>query len=66
MNNYKDSKKEAIKHINKSNEARANYYKMISNLTWGDKNNYDICLNCKLGNKAIVETLKEYIKNNRK
>lgn len=66
MNNYKDSKKEAIKHINKSNEARANYYEMISNLTWGDKNNYDICLNCKLGNKAIVETLKEYIKNNRK
>lgn len=63
QNNYKDTKKEAEKNIEKSTKSRAMYYEIISNQTWGMKENYDLCLNCKVGNDMIIKTICEYIKN---
>ena len=62
-NNYKDSDKEAEKNVNKSTKLRATYYELISNQTWGMKENYDLCLNCKVGNEMIINTICDYVKN---
>lgn len=59
---YKDTYNEAKKHINKSDKSRAAYYEVISNKKWGDIVNYDICLDCSIGNEKIVNIICEYIK----
>lgn len=61
--NYKDSKQEAEKNIVKSTKSRAMYYELISNQTWGAKENYDLCINCEIGNELVVKAIVEYIKN---
>lgn len=62
-NNYKDTYKEAEKNINKSTKSRAMYYEVVSNKKWGLKENYDLCLNCEVGNDMIIKTICDYIKN---
>lgn len=62
-NNYKDTDKEAEKNINKSTKSRAMYYEVVSNKKWGLKENYDLCLNCEVGNDMIIKTICDYIKN---
>lgn len=62
-NNYKDSDKEAERNINKSTKSRATYYELISNQTWGMKENYDLCLNCKIGNEKVIKIICDYVKN---
>ena len=37
-----------------------------ANRKWGDKENYDICLDCSIGNDKIVNTICEYIKERNK
>lgn len=59
---YKDTHNEAKKHISKSDKSRASYYEIIANKKWGDKENYDICLDCSIGNDKIVNIICEYIK----
>lgn len=61
MKNYKDSAKDAKKHILASNKSRANYYSIIANQTWGDKNNYDLCIDSQIGNENVVKIINEYI-----
>ena len=39
------TKKEIIKHIKKIDKNRARYYDFYTGLKWGDKSNYDICVN---------------------
>ncbi len=63
MKNYGDSEKDAKKHIIDSDKSRANYYSAIANKTWGDKNNYDICIDAKIGNENVVKIICDYIKN---
>lgn len=63
MNNYNDSKEDAKKNIIKSNKSRKNYYKVVSNREWGDKNNYDLCIDAKIGNKAVAKIICDYVKN---
>lgn len=63
MKNYGDSEKEAKKHIINSDKSRSNYYSAIANKTWGDKNNYDICIDAKIGNENVVKIICDYIKN---
>ena len=63
MKNYGDNEKEAIAHIIESDKSRANYYSAITNNIWGDKDNYDLCLDAKIGNKNVVEIICNYIKN---
>lgn len=60
---YKDSYKSAKKHVLESDKSRASYYEVVSNQAWGNKENYDLCLNCEIGNDAIVKIICEYIKN---
>jgi cytidylate kinase len=60
---YKDTYQEAKKHVIESDKSRASYYEVISNQSWGDKENYDLCLNCEIGNDAIVKIICDYIKN---
>lgn len=64
--NYQDTEKEAEKNILKSTKSRAMYYEVIANHTWGSKENYDLCLNCEVGNDIIIKTICEYIRENEK
>ena len=59
---YNDTYNEAKKHINKSDKSRATYYEVIANKKWGDKENYDICLDCSIGNEKVVNIICEYVK----
>lgn len=49
-----------IKQIDKQ---RAEYYKHYTNQTWGDKNNYDLCIDTsKLGVNQTIDILENYIR----
>lgn len=63
MKNYGDSEKEAKKHIIASDKSRAAYYGVIANKVWGDKNNYDLCIDARIGNENVVKIICNYIKN---
>ena len=63
MKNYGDNEKEAKNHILESDKSRANYYSAIANRTWGDKNNYDLCIDAKIGNENVVKIICNYVKN---
>ena len=63
MKNYGDDEKQAKKHIFNSDKSRATYYSVIANKSWGDKNNYDLCIDAKIGNENVVEIICNYVKN---
>ena len=65
MQNYNDNEKQAKNNILKSNEARLNYYSFVANKVWGDKDNYDLCINAKIGNENVVKIILDYIENNK-
>lgn len=51
--------KKKIKQIDKE---RAEYYKHFTNQTWGDRNNYDLCIDTsKLGVNQTIDILENYI-----
>ena len=58
---YHDTYKNAKKHVLDSDKSRASYYEVISNQSWGDKENYDLCLNCEIGNDKIINIIYEYV-----
>jgi multidrug efflux pump len=58
---YNDSSKEALVHINKSDKSRATYYALVANQSWGNPNNYDLCLDCKIGNIKAAEIIACYV-----
>ncbi len=56
--------KEIRNKINQIDKGRKNYHKIISNLEWGDKENYNLCINTSgIDIKNIIPSLAEYIKN---
>ena len=63
MKNYGDNEKEAKQHILASDKARATYYSIIANKNWGDKCNYDLCIDSKIGNENVVKIISDYINN---
>lgn len=63
MEIYYDSHEDALRYIHKSDHSRKSYYEVISNKTWGDKSNYDLCLDCKLGNETIKDIICNYVKS---
>ena len=63
MKNYGDTEKEARSHIQSSDKSRSKYYSAIANRTWGDKNNYDLCVDAKIGNEQVVKIICDYVKN---
>ena len=51
--------KKKIKQIDKE---RAEYYKHFTNQTWGDRNNYDLCIDTsQIGVEQTIEILEDYI-----
>lgn len=63
MKNYNDSKNAAKKHILNSDRSRGKYYSIIANKNWGDKNNYDLCLDSQIGNENVVKIIRNYVNN---
>lgn len=63
MRNYGDSEKEAKSHIQTSDKSRSKYYSAIANRIWGDKNNYDLCIDAKIGNGQVVKIICDYVRN---
>jgi cytidylate kinase len=61
MESYGDSRKDAIKNIRRSDEARSVYYEKISGLTWGDRRNYDLMINSSMGLERSADMICEYI-----
>lgn len=64
--NYHDTRENAKKHILRSNQSRSNYYSVIANKKWGEKSNYDLCIDAKIGNDKVVEIICDYVKSNYK
>lgn len=49
-------------YVRKMDKQRASYYNYYATTTWGDVNNYDLCLDTgKLGIEGAVELIMEYI-----
>ncbi len=63
MKNYGNNEKQPKKHILDSDKTRATYYGVIANKVWGDKNNYDLCIDARIGNKNVIEIIWNYVKN---
>lgn len=58
------TEKEIEKKIMGIDNGRKNYHELISNLEWGDKRNYHLCINTSdVEIKTIIPTLAEYIKD---
>jgi len=53
---------EAEKKIKQVDKQRAEYYKHFTNQTWGDRNNYDLCVDtAKIGVIQTIDMLENYI-----
>jgi len=51
-----------IKKIKQVDKQRAEYYKHFTNQTWGDRNNYDLCVDtAKIGVIQTIDMLENYI-----
>lgn len=57
MEVYGDTRKEAIKNIHRSDEARAAYYHGISDMRWGKAHNYDFLINSSIGVEQCAEII---------
>ena len=62
MEVYGDSYENAKKHVRRSDEARASYYKKISGLSWGDRHNYDLVVNGSVGLEESAEIICSYVR----
>ena len=60
MQMYGDNYEDAKKHIRRSDDARASYYKSVSGLTWGDRKNYDLVVNSSLGLEETADYICAY------
>lgn len=59
---YNDTYDDAKKHVLESDKSRAKYYEIISNKPWGRIENYDLCLDCQIGNDKATQIICDYIK----
>ena len=58
---YGDTVEEAKRNIRRSDEARASYYKNISESTWGDRHNYELLIDSSVGLEESAKTILEYV-----
>ena len=63
MEIYGDSYEDAKKNVRRSDDARASYYKNISENTWGDRRNYDLMIDRSIGVDASVDTICTYLQS---
>ena len=61
MEIYGDSAEDAKKNVRRADEARASYYKSISEQTWGDRRNYELMIDSSIGVDVSVDTICTYI-----
>ena len=61
MEMYNDIEKDASKNIEKSDKARSSYYEIISGKTWGNPENYDICIDSSIGKEKTADIICEYV-----
>ena len=54
--------RELRQHIQEVDRHRASYYRHCTDRKWGDKENYDLCIDSsRIGVKGAVEVIKAYI-----
>lgn len=63
MEMYGDSKDKALKSIRKSDKARSNYYKTITNNDWYNMKNYDLCIDSSMGAEVTAKAIVNFVKN---
>lgn len=61
MEMYGDTEEEGRRSIERSDAARAAYYKNISGFKWGDVHQYDLCIDSSIGTEASADLICEYI-----
>ncbi len=66
MEIYGDNNISSNKNINKSDKNRASYYNLISGKTFGNVNNYDLCIDSSIGAEETAEVICNFIKNSNK
>ena len=65
MQVYGDDYENAKRHIKRSDDARASYYKNISGLTWGDRRNYDLMINSSIGIEESAQRIVSFVNKNK-
>ena len=63
MEIYGDTYESARRNVRRSDEARANYYKKISGLEWGDRHNYDLVVNSAIGLEESAEIICAHVRS---
>ena len=61
MEMYGDTKEEGKKNIERSDMARATYYKNISGKKWGAPHQYELCIDSSIGTQECADVIVEYI-----
>ena len=61
MEMYGDTPDEGKRNIERSDMARAAYYKNISGKKWGDPHQYELCIDSSIGTQKCVDVITEYI-----
>lgn len=64
MKVYGDSQREAERNIERSDKARASYYKHISGLRWGDEKNYDLAVDSSVGIQQAANLIVQFVNEN--
>lgn len=66
MEMYGDTWDEGKKNIERSDTARATYYKNISGKKWGDPHQYELCIDSSIGTQECADAIVEYISKRNK
>lgn len=61
MDMYGDSAEAAEKSIDRSDSARAAYYKSVSGREWGDPHDYELCIDASIGEDAAASLICDYL-----
>lgn len=61
MEMYNDNVHDAKKYITQSDKNRAAYYHLISNATFGNVNNYDLCIDTSIGVEKTTDIIVNFI-----
>ena len=51
---YGDTQEEAVRNISRSDKARAEYYRNISGMPWGEAENYDLVIDSSRGISIMI------------
>jgi len=66
MEMYGDTWDEGKKNIERSDMARATYYRNISGKKWGDPHQYELCIDSSIGTQKCVDVIAEYVSKRNK